>query len=72
MPSPTWRTKTSYNGKCDGCGRGFFAANAMGAAAQHFARGCGPIYLDQHITFVWDAAGHPKDREQRQEAADGR
>ena len=62
MVAVTWRTVPIYYGECERCGKLFQARNAMGLAAQHYARCGGRIRLEQTIVFVWDPDGPPEKR----------
>lgn len=54
MAGPTWHTKALYNGSCDNCDRTYYAQNAMGLAAQHYARTGHTVRVEASTTFVWE------------------
>lgn len=54
MASPSFYTKTTFYGECQGCGKIFSSANAMGVVARHFEKCGGYISLDATRTFVWE------------------
>lgn len=57
LASPSTRTIPICFGNCDKCGRRFESRNAMGLAAQHFARCGGEIWLEVTRIYRWIPEG---------------